>query len=543
MKRLKYILTAIAFGILASMASCVSDDGKYDYLSDEQAGEIKFDTVGMDPAMRQSLYVLSNGQHIDYQPKVKYVHPENLDYAWLLFKTNYNAYEAEQIGNALVYPKPDTISHDLNLSWDVNLKPGTYKIYLQAKDRETGMMGYFYPCGSSYSSLKSSGKKSGLFMLVERDGQTDIEAMGSDLMLVSGKYSEPKYYSGINGKCLPGKPLFIRGTSTGKTSKDGYLVATTEGLFRIAADGMVVMDEWNDLFYTKPETFNPQTSSYNSSFGCDAFINDGKLHVIYFSKANDRKYSDVIAGDYEAFPYLMENARATWKPNAEAINAEQVIYDRKNHRFRPFYPMATSVSQFKSTDAEAYADANKLPADPVVILNGYNNATWAILDLGGSRWLYQFCFNNVVDKGDLSFGGERAIQNLDGCTDIMNAKYWASNTGGSAFFYATDDAVYSYSTTSGNATSNRIYSCENGEKVTALYLAGSQGGGWPTSNCVFWIGTWNETTHNGRLIQYEMDIYNGVPNDQWGPMFGSAPGAYITDGWGKIKSMTLIEAE
>lgn len=148
MKRIKYFLTAIAFGILASMASCVSDDGNYDYLSDEQAGEIKFDTVGMDPAMRQSLFVLSSGQHIEYTPKVKYVHTENLDYAWLLFKTNYNAYEAEQIGNALVYPKPDTISHELNLSWDVNLKPGTYKIYLKAKDRVTGMVGYFYPCNS-----------------------------------------------------------------------------------------------------------------------------------------------------------------------------------------------------------------------------------------------------------------------------------------------------------------------------------------------------------------------------------------------------------
>ena len=170
---------------------------------------------------------------------------------------------------------------------------------------------------------------------------------------------------------------------------------------------------------------------------------------------------------------------ATWKPNAEAINAEQVIYDKKNHCFRPLYPMATSVSKFKSTNPDAYADANKLPADPVVILNGYNNSTWAILDYEDSRWLYQFCFNNVVDKGDLSYGGERAIQNLDGCTDIKNAKYWASNTGGSAFFYATDDAVYSYSTTSGNATSNKIYTCENGEKVTALYLAGSQGGGWP----------------------------------------------------------------
>lgn len=542
MKNLKYLLYAAAFTLLASTASCISDDGNYDYLSAEEAGEIKFDTTGLSPEMRFSLYTLSAGKHIDYTPKVKYAHPENLDFAWLVFKTEYNSYKPEQIGNALVYPKPDTISRELNLSWDVDLAPGTYQIYLQAKDRKNGMIGYFYPCGQ-YSTLNSAGAKNGLFMLVERDGQTDIEAMGSPLMLIAGDYTEPKYYSTTTGKYLPGKPVSIRGTSTGKTSKDGYLVTTTEGMYRLASDGLVLMDEWNDLFYTAPETFAPQASSYNSSFGCDILINDGKLHVVYYNKANDRKFSGAVAGDYEAYPYLMQNARATWRPNQEAINAEQVIYDMKNHCFRPYYPMAASVSRFKSTNADAYADANKLPADPVTILNGANNATWVILDNDGSRWLYQFCFNNVVDNGDLSYGGERAIQNLDACTDIRNAKYWAANTGGTAFYYATDNAVYSYSTTSGVTTSNTIYTCAPGEQVTAIYLAGSQGGGWPTSNCVFWIATWDEANGNGRLIQYEMDIYNGLPNDMWGPMFGANPGPYITEGWGKIKSMTFLQAE
>lgn len=537
------IFTVAAFGLMASLASCVTDDGNYSYLTPEEAGEIKFDTVGMDNAMRMSLYSLQPNQHIEYTPKVKYSHPENLDFAWLAFKTYYNVYQPEQVGNAQVYPKPDTISHSLDLKWDVNLKPGTYQIYLEAKDRVNGMMAYFYPCGQ-YTTLTQEGKVTGLYMLVERDGKTDIEAMGSGLMLITGVHSEPAFYSTLTGgEYLPGKPLFIRGTSTGKTSKDGYMVATTEGLFRLNSAGLVTMDTWKDLFYNVPKTFDPQISKYNSNVSCEMIINNGKAHVLYTNKANDRKYSEALAGDYEAYPYLMQNPRSTWSPNPDAINADQVIYDKKNHCFRPYYPMSASISRFKSTNADAKVDANKLPADPVVILNGAGNATWAILDKDGSRWLYQFCFYDVVDNGDLSYGGDRAIQNLDGCTNIMNAKLWASNTAGSAFYYATDNAVYSYSTSSGATTSNTIYECEAGEQVTAIYIYGSNGGGWPTSNCAFWIATWNETTKNGRLIQYEMDINNGVPNDQYGPMFGAAPGAYITDGWGKIVSMTFLEAE
>lgn len=544
MKSLKNILTVAAFGLLASLASCVSDDGNYSYLSPEDAGEIKFDTVGMPAEMRFVLATLSPGQHVDFTPKVKYAHPENLKYKWLAFKTDYSSYKPVQVGNAQVYPEPKVISTDLDLSWDVDLDPGTYRIYLQAEDPTTGMKGYFYPLTTNYTSVNGPKTVSGLFMLVERNGQTDIEAMGSGLMLVAGgDHSEPAFYSSSTGNYIPGKPLFIRCSSAGKNSKEAYIVTTTEGVYRINHTGLATMDKWEDLFYNTPKTMAPGFSTFDTNTGCEMFINDGKLHVLYASKANDRKYSDVIAGDYDAYPYLMPCGRSTWRPNVNGINADQVIYDKKSHSFRPYYPMAAQVSRFKSTNADAYADANHLPADPVAILNGGNYTTWAILDKDGSRWLYQFCFYDVADDGDLSYGGERAIQNLDGCTDIKNAKYWASNTGGAALFYATDNAVYSYSTSSGATTSNTVYTCESGEVVTAIYLGGSAGGGWPTSNCVFWIATWNETTQNGRLIQYEMDIQNGVPQDMFGPMFAGQGGAYITNGWGKIKSMTFSMAE
>ena len=110
------------------------------------------------------------------------------------------------------------------------------------------------------------------------------------------------------------------------------------------------MNDWSDMFYDTPENFNPETSFFTNN--CDFLINDGKLHVLYANKANDRKFSAPIAGDYEAAPYLMYSTRASWRPVTGAINAYQVIYDEKNKRFRPYFSNGTSVTAFKGTNGK-----------------------------------------------------------------------------------------------------------------------------------------------------------------------------------------------
>lgn len=163
---------------------------------------------------------------------------------------------------------------------------------------------------------------------------------------------------------------------------------------------------------------------------------------------------------------------------------------------------------------------------------------------GEGTWLYRYLFYNVVDDGDLSSGGERCKVSLSGCTDIENAKLFAACTGGYAFYYATDKAVYSFSTSSGQTTSNTVYTCESDETVTAIYAWGSVGGGFPTSSCCFWIATWNEGKKEGKLIQYEVDNNYGVPQSMWGPMLGAGDeNPVITTGWGKIVGMTCLDAE
>ena len=531
-------MLAIALGFLAS---CYSDDGNYDYLSDEEIGTIVIDTTGMEDRLVLA-YNLSYGQHIEFEPKVHYSHPERLRYRWFyLTLTNYR-YQAVQVGNSMVYPPADTIGYNRKLDWVVDLAPGQYHFYMLAEDTVSGQKVYFTPT-EQYTVVASAGTQGGLYLLTERDGQTDIEVFTSGLMLIYGdQQCFYKYYSSNHGgQLLPGKPRFIRGTHTGSTAKNGYMVATDENLFRLNADNLTTMNDWSTMFYNTPETFNPQASWYTNN--TDFLINNGKLHVLYTTKANDRKFSDPIAGDYEAYPFLMKNTRTTWMPVEGAIDAWEVIFDQKNHRFRPYFSQASSVSQFKSTIADAFVDANNTPSNPKAVFSGGGNYTCLIAEEEGVPYLYRYNFYNVVDNGDLSAQGNLSKIDLSGLTDIQQARLFASNTSGYAFYYATDKAVYSFSASSGQTTSNTIYECEANEEVTAIYAWGSAGGGWPTSDCGFWIGVWNTQTQEGKLIQYEVDVNYGTPNSMWGPMFGAPDNPVITTGWGKIVSMTNLDAE
>ncbi|MDD3844640.1 MAG: hypothetical protein PHP33_08335, partial [Bacteroidales bacterium] len=144
---------------------------------------------------------------------------------------------------------------------------------------------------------------------------------------------------------------------------------------------------------------------------------------------------------------------------------------------------------------------------------------------------------NVVDDGDLSVGGNSKIS-LEGCAGISQAKYYASSTAGSAFFYATDNAVYSFSYTSGQTTQEDIFQCPAGEVVTALYQMPP--GGFPTAGCVLWVATWNESKQEGTLYEFEVDPTSGKIRTYWTNMFSPhLSNPHITKGFGKIKSLII----
>ena len=546
MNNIMYKIKAVLFSSVALvallLASCADDDGNYTYLSDYDAGEIIIDTIGI--ANRTILsHTMNPGDTIVFEPNVTYKYMERLRYRWFVLPLTNYTYQAVQVGNTYEYPQGDTIAYTKKLDWIVDLDPGSYRFYFMAEDSVTGLKAYYQAQGQ-YVTVAQEGSQSGLYLLVERDGETDIEIFTSELMLIYGSLScYYNYYSEQAGERLEGEPLWIRGTHTGSTSRDGYMVATTKNLYRLNEVGLQIMDEWDDMFYDTPDTFSPECFIYTNY--CDFLINDGKLHVLYTKQTNDRKFSSPIAGDYEAYPYLMFSTYTSYGAVTDAIGAYQVIFDKKNNKFRPYYGYASSVSSFASTVSDAYVDANNVPETVKAVFNSGGNTTCVIVeDEDGSYNLYRYLFYNVVDDGDLSADGSRSVLSLDGCTDIANAKLYAGNTSGYAFYYATDNTVYSFSASSGQTTSNVFYECEDGETITAMYNYGSLGGGWPTSDCILWIATWNESTEEGKLLQYEIDVNYGIPYSYYGPMYaGTDENPIVTTGWGKIVGMTCNDAE
>ena len=556
-----FIFATALFAVLAGFTACVDDDSN-SVLNDfeNEYGKntsisLEYDTVRsggsyMHPFLYSST-AHSAGETISLPILVKYAYPERLKYTWMVVPYKLGSgVQQVLVGNKLVYASPDTISHERDLEYTFDLEPNTYQFYLVAEDTITGLTSYYQAASSLGVTVAQEATVKGLYLLSETtDGNTDIEVFSSDLMLIYSGLAEYKHhYSSLKGKPLPGKPLFIRGCSDGGTTKNSYMVATDKNMYRLNAAGLVTMDEWKDMFYEVPETYNPQTFFYySSSSQCEYLINDGKLHTLYLDKANNRKFSAPIAGDtkdYEAMSYLMVQTKTSWGHVTDAIDADQVLVDAKNLRFIPYYSRSTSTSSFKATDKEnAVVDANQLPAKPMAVLNGENNNTYTLIKVDGAVQLYRFNFYNRVDNGDLGAGGSRAILDLSGCEDLENATMFATCTAGSSFYYSSGKNVYSFSPQTGQTDSRTVYTCEGDEVVTCVYAYGSAGGGWPTSTVILWIATWSESKQDGKLIQYEVEHSTGLPNTMWGPMFGAPDNPVITTGWGKIKSMTCIDAE
>ena len=534
---MRNIVKYIAGTLLASfvVAACHEDEGNYTYLTEDELKSqiIRIDTTGM-----ENRYAFSSkynpGDVIKLSPKVHYAYPEDLKYSWIVYD---HPYSAIPVGNTSIYPKPDTISHDLNLEWTVNLKAGWHKCHLIVQDTVRGLSASMDMGG--YFTVNSPGTRPGVIILSEYDGQTDLEYYSSLLCLI---YEEdvaiPHYYSQELGHgMLPGKPLFI-GAQGDAWSGGYYYVFTEENAYRLNIDGFELMETFDEMFYQVPEYAPQAMFSLN---GSEFLINDGKLHVINNNKENDRKFSAPISGDYIAGNYLSIETRNSY--SSGSINADQVIFDEKNMKFRPYFANDIKMSEFGPTAAEAFADANKIPAKPMVMQGGASGRTYAIIPVNGVPYLYRFDFNGV-DDGDLSADGANSIIDLSGCKDIMNMKYFQANFNGHAFYYATDKTLYSFSPSTGQTTANEIYTCADGEEITCISVFFNHtSGGFPSPGLALWAAIWEEGKQQGKILEWEIDPDYGTPVEYYGPMFGAERDEvpFVTEGFGKIKSIISVE--
>lgn len=515
-----YIIGCLCL-LTTGLWSCMDDLGNYDYDFDG-VPELKIDTTGVD---RGPLWVSWNvGDTIRFFPKVQYNKLENLTYAYFLLP---NPYRTETVGNAQVYPSADTICRTLDLNYVVDLKPGkAYTLYLMVKDSVLGTSTSMNLI--NYLHIPEAGAVTGIYCLQEKEGRVDIDVFGTPFGCVYGTHHTKDYWSSAHpDRPLAGNARFLSYSTEGKWF---YVFTDTEGL-RCSPSNLIIMDTWEEMFYDA-QPYAPE--AFVSINGYDFLINDSKLHCLNVSKAGNRKFPAPLSGNYRLAPYLAYQTRTAYSPVPGAINAYQVVFDKEQNGFRPFFNNASSLGQFSSPDPEAVFNVNKMEGELVYYATVGDGVTMAVMKReDGTYWMDIASFYNVVDNGKLA----RHTYSLAGCTDIDRAScFWAPKKG-TTLFYAAENQLYSFSYSTGQSTSELLWSGESGDEITCMYSVNPSG--WPASGSILWVAVWNEAAQKGRIVEFGFDSMTG--KIALGDLFQigiSNPGPNTYNDFGKIISMT-----
>ena len=347
--------------------------------------------------------------------------------------------------------------------------------------------------------------------LQETDNNKDIDGLRTRRALILGTgYDRGIWGENNTSRQIEGTPKLMWYSSTG----NWFYIATDQEMIRVAPTGMQIMDTWNDgLFWETPSVYSPE--AFMTVNRCDFFINNGKLHVLNASISGDRKFPGAITGDYELFPYLSSQTIQSWGAVSGAINAYQIVYDTKAKSYKSFFNKATSLSRFNTAAEDAQFNVNAMQGTPVYINTINGGVTAAIMKRETGEYFIDVAnFCNVVDNGYLA----QISKPLSGCSDLDKATCFESGTGGSAIFYGAGNKVYSYSYTTGQSTSSLLWSGEAGDEVTCMRLLST--GGFPTAGRVLWIGVWNESAKEGRVIEFEIDPDSGLSDSSCRDMSG-----------------------
>jgi hypothetical protein len=207
----------------------------------------------------------------------------------------------------------DTISHEKNLKYPVDIATGVYKLVFCVKDIKTGISVF------SYADFSVETKTSrGWFILKDKDGFSDL-----DMFNETGKMTK-LISKANNGRNLKGKGLRI-----GFTSRYSYLnpktlkieseircmVPMTESdVSMIRVSSMKELNNHEGLFFATPGACKPTfwATAYNNLF----YANNGKAYFIFGGYKHSGKFGAEQRTDHESSlsKYVLHGRLGVEKP-------------------------------------------------------------------------------------------------------------------------------------------------------------------------------------------------------------------------------------
>lgn len=477
----------ILFGILSfvfMLSSCYKDKGNYAYH--------KINSITVTDPLSTSRMLIFQGDTLRLNPEIAQTTPsDNLSYAWFVYNNSSNS----------EYDMPrDTIYREKDLNYkitgDVFVLGENYRLTLKVTDNETGVSSVLQ------YDLSVVNKYGSGWMFLEKNGEN-----GDVSMILPDNSVEHGLYSLLNPEKPIINPVGFTATSFDVTddlsdpNKRIYIFSEND-LFELSNLTFTHKFEMGYLFFSPPKIVKPTYIGW-AAYSYDVWqfermgiaINNGLVHTnMVGGFPGEKKWGDALANpdgkyDYDIAPYV---AGATDYAGAYPV----VVYDRKYQRFYTVWE--NSLEAFPPTASTVF-DMNDVGLD-LLLLDSANveDRYNAVMKDGNTPYLLQL--TTEVTSADPSATVAKIAMNAPG---IENATALASSTLTPHIFYAVDNKLYKYETTSNTYAS--IFDFPAGENITCMdYLKSNPETGEQQLVVASWDGT------EGKVYRFTVSAVGNV---------------------------------
>lgn len=516
-KILNYCLYII---FLSCFVGCIKDQGNYDYT---EFNPIKIDTAN---SSIKSSYSISFRDVVSIAPKIYYngeliknvdQFKDRLSFTWTLCQT---------FSSGTIFPL-DTLSHDIVLDAPILQSSGTWEIKLTVKDLETNIDTY-----AKFALNISESFPDGWMALYERNGETEVGLIVDERVKSNVVHNRVLYdiLKDANGQSLIGKPVTFQYAQSSGVRDRRVIIVSDQDMIGVDKSSFVKTLSFDEFFFASPTT--KKVTAFTGIASKDFIINDNRMYALDVS-------SSPTGRDASKFGLASGNDQiilAPWQPTKYVQSYNGLAYDSVEKKFLKLTSGTTNFTAFTNLP-NAVFNPNAVGLDLVVYDWGYGGPTpalafeYLIMKDATKTYLLSANFASAADAAvpqkKIDMSSYPGITTVNSMTVAVAGQY---------LLYSNPNNVYLNKFNNNPPTTEEIWAAPNGETITDISVLKSSNlpfqlnanNLFPTVNQYVYFATWNESTENGKIYCYKIDITNGSIDRSTERVY---------EGFGKIKEM------
>ena len=437
------------------VSACAEDKGNYDYR------DLNDLTIDFDDS-----YSVIARENFTIEPEVTAksgFNPDLYTYEWKVYDINGTQ-------------EPTTLGSELNLSGELILTQGDYKLVLNITEKSTGI--YYQKTANLHVDTPLS---SGWLLLCNDNGRACLD-MVSHIKTPDNIYHDLLKNTDMEDWQEPRQLL-----CDPKMAEPFYLI-TGSGTTRLSNSDFI----WNPSYMIANEF---GTGTFTGSVGCMAAQFPGKVLIdangrVYYCNTltGDGLFNTVRSNKFYVSPAVGYNALAN------QFVPFFLMWDKNNKRFvvcaQEFISIGlnnlsdVAVSDlagdgFPTVNEDLFKWPGKSDNMSLVHMENTkydknmsgNGVTYAILSQGNKRYLYGIILGDLYTFVDTKYGNtyEKAYYvDLSNCTDIASATHFAFSSLKSFMYYSVGGKVYRVNFANGSPSAELQFELPQSEEITCL---------------------------------------------------------------------------